>query len=189
MIILYKSGLSTIGQGDARLEWSCPQGYHMIATSFQHCLIIDCLTKFDNKRLLLQYREITGLNARLLIQGSVTVDKWLHWEFVCLLAEHCKSNGYFLPWLKAKQAFIIRLLLLAGWYKGNQSSRKLFKSVGQNVQKSPQCVCQTFWFPVGCFIQWLPIILFSLAGHFLCIEPCRTKWPAMSDWGLKGNQG
>ncbi len=40
MIILCESVLSTFGQGDARLEWSCPQGYHTVATSFEHCLII-----------------------------------------------------------------------------------------------------------------------------------------------------
>ncbi len=40
MMILCESGLSTFGQGDTRLELSCPQGYHMIATSFQHCITV-----------------------------------------------------------------------------------------------------------------------------------------------------
>ncbi len=39
MIIIHESGLSTIGQGDAHLDCSCPQGYHMIATSFQHWVV------------------------------------------------------------------------------------------------------------------------------------------------------
>ncbi len=37
MTILCEPGLSTFGQGDAHLEKSCPQGYQIIATSFQHC--------------------------------------------------------------------------------------------------------------------------------------------------------
>ncbi len=35
MTILCESGLSTFGQGDTHLERSCPQGYQIIATSFQ----------------------------------------------------------------------------------------------------------------------------------------------------------
>ncbi len=60
-----------------------------------------------------------------------------------------------------------------------QSSRKLFQVCRTKCLASLQCSAGHFDPLSDIFLSWWPAILFSLAGHFPCIEPCPTKCPAM----------
>ena len=55
----------------------------------------------------------------------------------------------------------------------------LFQACRTKCPASLQCSAGHFDPLSDIFLSWWPAILFSLAGHFPCIEPCWTKCPAM----------
>ena len=87
-----ESGLSTFGQGDTGLERSCPQGYHIITTSFQHCKIgwFQRTTLLIYRRANLNGSKYSCGRALILTRGSSNI----FWQnFSLINIQHSTEQG------------------------------------------------------------------------------------------------